>query len=351
MLIKTKNIIFLSIIICFFFNTPLLSQEKEIKFRTLVIDPGHGGKHPGTIRGKTFEKDITLSVALELGKQIKNEHPDVKIIYTRTSDKFVGLSDRAKIANKNNADLFISIHVNSVENKKIHGVETFVMGLDKSGSNMEVCKLENSVITLEDDYSSKYSGFDPNNPESYIIFSLLQNSHLEQSLIYAENAQNRLLKGPINFNRGVKQAAFLVLWKCTMPSVLVELGFLSNDNDYKKLVNKSYQKNMATKLAEAFSDYKSQYEKKIRRTEIKTNNPNLNTNNDNITYKIQIFATTKKLKSNSKSFKGYNCSYIKAGKYYKYTIGDYRTQKEAKKSLTKIKRNFPEAYIIKLEKK
>ena len=236
----------------------------DMKIKTVVIDPGHGGKDPGTVsrNGKVYEKNIVLAVALELGKQIKNNYPNVKVIYTRSNDKFVPLHERANIANRNKADLFISIHVNAAEATSARGSETLVMGMDKTNSNLEVCLKENSVVSLEEDYDSKYSGYDPNNPESFIIFSLLQNSHLEQSLIFAAKVQENLKKGPISASRGIKQGPILVLWKCTMPSTLIELGFLSNSTDYKYLTNKTYQQNMARAIFNAFSSYKKEYEKK-----------------------------------------------------------------------------------------
>lgn len=234
------------------------------RIQRVVIDAGHGGKDPGAVSPdrRFAEKDITLSVALRLGSMIKVKYPNIDVIYTRKTDVFIPLDKRTEIANKNKADLFISIHVNSARARSASGSETFVMGMDKSNSNLEVCKLENSVVVLEgEDYSSKYEGFDPNVPESYIIFSLLQNSHLEQSLLLASSIQNQLGKGPITENRGIKQGALLVLWKTTMPSVLVELGFISNSNDLRYLGNKESHVDFAYNLFKAFEDYKAQYEK------------------------------------------------------------------------------------------
>ena len=213
----------------------LLGDEVSdaLRIKTVVIDPGHGGKDPGALstNKKYREKDITLSVALKLGNLIKAKYPQVKVVYTRNTDKYVELSKRAEIANKNKADLFISIHVNSAKATQARGTETFVMGTHKSDDNFQVCKTENSVIVIEDDYQTKYQGFNPNSPESYIIFSLLQNMHQEQSIKYAANVQSQFAKGPITVNRGVKQGGLLVLWKTTMPSVLTELGFISNPKD------------------------------------------------------------------------------------------------------------------------
>lgn len=320
------------------FLAPAQTTTQSVRLKTIVIDPGHGGKHPGTVKGNIMEKDITLSVALKFGKMIKEKYPDVKVVYTRSEDKFVDLDQRAKIANKNHADLFISIHVNATKSTSAKGTETFVMGLDKGNANMEVCQLENSVITLEDGYSSKYSGFDPGNPESYIIFSLLQNSHLEQSLILAAAIQEKLKDGPIKYDRGVKQAPFLVLWQCTMPAVLVELGFLSNASDYKELTNKASHTKMASALFKAFEQYKAQYETDIEVSVAKAPSDS---------YRIQIMASSKLLKDGAREFKGLDCSYIHAGNLYKYTYGSFETQEEAKAALPKVKELFPQAYIIK----
>lgn len=307
-----------------------------VQLKTVVIDAGHGGKDPGAIKGNVQEKNITLSVAKALGNMIHEKYPDVKVVYTRSTDKFVPLDQRAAVANKNKADLFISIHVNATKATSARGTETFVMGLDKSNSNMEVCQLENSVLTLEEGYNSKYSGFDPKNPESYIIFSLLQNSHLEQSLIMAEAVQNEMKKGPITYNRGVKQAPFLVLWKCTMPSILVELGFLSNPTDYKALTTKSSQVQFATRIFKAFEAYKKQYDTQIELP--------AQTEPEGI-YRIQVMSSSMELPKGSAEFKGLDCECVKVGNLYKYTVGRFGSREEASKELAKVKNLFPGAFI------
>lgn len=314
-----------------------------VELKTVVIDPGHGGKDPGTVKGKVQEKNITLSVAKILGNMIQEKYPEVKVIYTRSTDKFVPLDQRAAIANKHKADLFISIHVNSTKATSARGTETFVMGLDKSNSNMEVCQLENSVLTFEEGYNSKYSGFDPKNPESYIIFSLLQNSHLEQSLIMAEAVQEALKKGPITHNRGVKQAPFLVLWKCTMPSILVELGFLSNPTDYKALTSKQSQVEFAKGIFKAFESYKKQYD-----TEIELPATPVITSGDG-PFRIQVMASSKKLDKGASEFKGLECECTKVGNIYKYTVGRFPSREEAAKELQKVKNLFPGAFIATFE--
>lgn len=325
---------------------PLSAEDKSlVSVRTVVIDAGHGGKQPGTLYGRILEKDITLSVALMLGKMIEEAYPSVKVLYTRKDDSFVSLYDRADLANKNNADLFISIHVNAAKDNSARGSETFVMSSDKTDSNFEVCQLENSVILLEEDYSSKYAGFDPNNPESYIIFSLLQNAHVEQSLSLASLIQENMGKGPITRNRGVKEGPFLVLWQCTMPAVLVELGFLSNSSDRAVLTDRQSQKKMASSIFRAFKSYKQLYDKHIDIPETVTSDIGEKHAGN---YGIQIMSGKRLLKKNSREFKGWSCKYIKSGKTYKYYIGQYGTRDEAAEALKTIEKSFPGAFIITL---
>ena len=347
------------------FPLVLHAQSKQVvALKTVVIDAGHGGHDPGATNGKTYEKNITLAVATRLGNLIKKSYPDVKVIYTRSDDRFVELYRRAEIANKNNADLFISIHVNSAASSAARGHETFVMGQGKNSENFEICQKENSVIVLEDDYTSNYQGFDPDNPESYIIFSLLQNSHLEQSLDFATMVQKYADSGPIANNRGVKQANFIVLWKCTMPAVLIELGFISNSSDMRNLTDKSSQQRIAENIFKAFREYKKGYDTEVyisgtdsaapssmeqdTRTSRETETA-ISGNNGGGRFGIQILASRKLLSKNSPEFRGWSCRYIKSGRMYKYYIGSYDTREEARQALPKIKNSFPEAFIISIE--
>ncbi len=354
MMKKIYIIGFLAILATLFYPLQLPAQESRVlELGTVVIDAGHGGKDPGAVSGSVKEKDITLSVAKRLGALIKERYPNVKIIYTRSGDTFVELKRRAEIANKNNADLFISIHVNSAKNRSANGSETFVMGSEKSSSNFEVCQLENSVITLEEDYSSNYSGFDPSNPESYIIFSLLQNSHLEQSLMFAQMIQNSAAKGPIEYGRGVKQANFLVLWMCTMPSVLVELGFISNKKDCQILSDKNHQQKMAENIFNAFCKYKKNYDTEYMlpaSESVGSKEPaNAPENDVEEKFGIQIFVSSKSLPKSSSKFKGYDCNFIKTSKgLYKYYIGGFSSKEEAAKKLPAVRKSFPDAFIIEL---
>ena len=322
--------------------------------KTVVIDPGHGGHDPGTIwaNGKYKEKDIVLSVSLRLGSLIKQKYPSVKVLYTRSSDKFVDLSERSYFANRNKADLFISIHVNATGTTSVTGTETFVMGTDKSDSNFELCKKENSVIALEDDYQSKYEGFDPSSPESYIIFSLLQNVHLEQSLRFAELIQQRYKSGPIQTNRGVKQGGLIVLWKSTMPAVLTEIGFLSNAKDRSILASRDGQAKIADNIFKAFCQYKEEIEQIHGEAEASESTPQAPAQTDNPEeyYTIQILSVSKPLAKNARDLKGLaDYRYVKSGNAYKYTTGRYSSRSEAQKNLPAVRKLFKGAFVVKVK--
>ena len=211
-------------------NAALPALNKR-QIKTIVIDAGHGGHDPGCQYGGAKEKEVTLKIALELGKKISEELSDVKVIFTRKTDEFVTLWDRANIANRNQADLFISIHCNANKNTEVSGTETFAMGLHKAESNLEVSIRENDVILMEKNYEERYEGFDPNSPETHIILSLHQNAYLDKSIDLASRIEKYFVKNKVNSSRGVKQAGFVVLWKTKMPSILIETGFLSNKND------------------------------------------------------------------------------------------------------------------------
>lgn len=243
--------------------TPVFSQKKDTyKVRTVVIDPGHGGAKPGARGGRSLEKNITLAVAKKFGKLISDNYPNVKVIYTRTTDVDISLAERAHIANRNKADLFISIHANSHPTSSPTGVETFVMGLSESRANLEVAKKENADILLEDDYKSNkaYEGFDPNSPENSIIFSLFQNAFLEKSLNFAQAIQNQYKKNLKTINRGVKQAELFVLYKTSMPSVLTEIGFISNPAEEAFMNTEEGQAQIAICLFNAFMNFKASEE-------------------------------------------------------------------------------------------
>lgn len=239
-----------------------VAEKKDFKVDVVVIDAGHGGKDSGTHGAFSKEKDIALDIALELGKIIQKYLKDVKIIYTRDDDTFIGLKERANIANKNDADLFISIHCNAVPSnqQQIYGTETWVMGPHKTEANFKVAQRENSVILLEENNEEKYEGFDPNDPSSYILFSLYQHAYLENSLTLAEKIEKQFKERVGRYSRGVKQAGFVVLYETSMPSVLVETGFLSNKTEEKYLNDELGQTYIASGIFRAFRSYKNEIE-------------------------------------------------------------------------------------------
>jgi N-acetylmuramoyl-L-alanine amidase len=234
--------------------------RKDFKLDVVVIDAGHGGHDSGTKGKKSKEKDIALRIALKVGNYIEKNLPGVKVIYTRKDDRYLALDERADIANKNKADLFICIHANANPNTKAFGTETFVMGLHKDEGNFEVAKRENSVILLDDNYEERYEGFDPNSPESYILFSLTQSAYQESSLKFAAKVEAQFKNKVGRTSRGVKQAGFLVLWRTTMPSVLIETGFLSNSTEESFLAGEEGQDLVASGIYRAFKEYKSEVE-------------------------------------------------------------------------------------------
>ena len=249
----------LSVMLLFFLilTGSLYAQSSDTGLHTVVIDPGHGGKDPGAPGRLEYEKSVVLSVALRLGFMIETFFPDVKVVYTRNRDYFVGLSERSNIANLAKADLFISIHANGSENRATIGCETYIMGLHVTKENLEVAMRENSVINLETD-RSEYEGFDPSDIASYIVFQLMQNAYLEQSFKMASYIQEEFGKdGPVRENRGVKQAGYWVLYKTAAPSVLVELGFMSNISEEHILIDPDNHQQFAECIFRAFKRYKA----------------------------------------------------------------------------------------------
>ena len=363
--------IFTAVLAVFLAAGSVFAGNEGVQLKKVVIDPGHGGHDSGAISldGKLKEKDVVLDVALMLGNRIKKAYPDVKVIYTRDKDVFIPLDKRASIANKNHADLFISIHSNSVPKKAKapSGCETFVMGMHKNAANMEVCKTENSVILLEDDYSTKYQGFDPNDPESYIFFNLMQNAYFEQSLTFADLCQKELHKGPIPTNRGIKQGGLVVLWRTTMPSVLVELGFISNASDRATLASKEKREQLAGNLFKAFEQFKEQYESGSESTlpeimeepeaesvtpeapaEEQPQQPKSESSGER--YAVQIFAVSKELAPGAPQFKGEkDIQKFKVGNVYKYTAGTFESASEAAAAAERLSTKFPGCFVVKLD--
>lgn len=255
--IFAAGILSILLLLCSFSS---LEQRNPYRVRTVVIDAGHGGHDPGTHGKKAKEKDVALKVALQVGKTIKKYLPDVKVIYTRSTDKFIELHDRAGLANKNHADLFISIHCNAISNPAIHGTETYTLGLHKSQDNLDVAKRENSVIYKEANHKENYAGFDPNSPMAHILMANYQSAYIQNSLRLASHIENQFVKRVSRRSRGVKQAGFIVLWKTSMPSVLVEIGYLTNQTEEKYLLSEKNQEYIASGIFRAFKDYKREIE-------------------------------------------------------------------------------------------
>ena len=338
----------------------------------LVLDPGHGGKDYGAIGKITNEKTINLKVAKLVGEKIEEMFDDVEIVYTRDDDSFVSLKDRAAIANDSGGDLFISIHVNSVDKKNrnrsiIQGASVYTLGLHKSADNLEVAKRENAVMAMEDDYNSSYEGFNPDSSESYIIFELSQNQHLEQSVRLAGNIQDQLVKTANRVDKGVRQAGFWVLWSTGMPSVLIELDFICNPEQEKYLASEQGREELSDAIVNAFATYKSVRAnlpldvkvsdvRAVRRTPYSAPNPesekkmNPVSPSDKETYQIQFLTSSKELSADSKELKGLiGSTFYKENGLYKYTTGNYATLEEAKKRLPEVQAKFSSAFIIKMK--
>ncbi len=349
-------------------------KNTDNKF-VVVLDAGHGGSDAGAIGIKGKEKNINLGVVLKVGKLIEANMPDVKVIYTRKTDKFVGLKDRTEIAHKNNGNLFISIHANSVskKNKKrktIKGASTYVLGLARSEKNLEVAKRENAVIMLEDDYNTKYEGFDPNSPESYIIFETMQDAYRDQSIAFAGLVQDQMVNIANRHDSGVRQNSFYVLAYTGMPSVLVELDFICNPTQEKFMLSESGQNKMAQAIYNAFAKYKASYDGKYEiaisdrpdpaltedheHGEDDATEPNINDNTKGSAtttgqpiYKVQFMALPKELKKGDKAFKGLSpVEVYRDGKYYKYTYGSATSREAIQKDFAKVRKLFRDAFII-----
>ncbi|MDR3185159.1 MAG: N-acetylmuramoyl-L-alanine amidase [Prevotellaceae bacterium] len=345
--------------LCCNYNITAFSQSvvTQTGVTRVVVDAGHGGLDAGAVGKISKEKDINLEVALLLGEFIQDSCPGVKVIFTRKTDVFIPLDERSAFANKQNAHLFISIHTNASEKKSVRGTETYVMGLDKSGSNMEVAMRENAVITYEDNYASKYEGYDPRSPESFIIFSLLQNAHLEQSLQMAARVQEEFGDQPIKTNRGVKQAGFLVLWRTAMPSILIEMGYISNEQEEKTLNKKETQTAIAQAIFRAFKSYKAYYDHDLELSRRSRKEQPAAKKNDipaipaTLHYRIQIKASSKKIPIDAPEFTGYGeVQCIPFNTIYKYTVGNFTTFEAASRHCEKVIRpDVAGAFVVCVE--
>ena len=333
------------------FNLYVISQDLNNQIKTVVIDPGHGGKDPGTMgtmRYKTFEKDIALDISLKLGNYIEENFPDVKVIYTRKKDVFLELWERTELANKVNADLFISIHCDGFKNPIASGASVFVMGMSKLKANMDVAIRENSVMYLEDNFEEKYEGFDPKSAESYIIFSLMQNTYLDQSISFAQEVDIQFTERANRKSRGVKQAPFYVISRTNMPSVLIEAGFLTNPDEEDYLNTNLGKDYIASAIFRAFRKYKVEIEGVQPEVEENLNNTTSkkSISDDDVIYKIQLGVFPKSMKDN-KLFKDLDIEELLINGQYKYFTFSTNNKNEA--DIEKMKHrneHFPEAFIV-----
>jgi N-acetylmuramoyl-L-alanine amidase len=320
--------------------------------KTVVIDAGHGGKDPGCHGASAHEKTVCLSMALKLGDMIKKKYPNIKVVYTRDKDVFVELDERAKIANKANADLFICIHANSAS-PAAYGTETYVLGLHKTESQQKVAERENSTIYLEDDKGAKYKDFDLS-PDALIARQLQLSVFLDLSINFADKLQKEFKKLG-RLDRGVKQAGFLVLYKTTMPSVLIETGFLTNPSEEKFLADTVNQKKMAQAMFTAFENYKNELEG-ITSSVKPNDNSGTNTNTENktevnkdkVVFRIQIETSDKRITATSPKFKGLKVFEYEQDNLYKYTVGEYVMDfKSANSYKTQLReQGFQHAFVV-----
>ena len=354
------------------------TSKKDLGLNTVVIDPGHGGKDPGALgqSSSSHEKHIVLSISKLFGQKIKDAYPDVKVIYTRSTDKFIGLHDRAMVARNNNADLFISVHCNSSSSKSAYGSSVHILGqksdrktntTDYFERNMSVAQRENEVIVMEEGYETRYTHFDPETPEAYIGYALQWKAHYESSLLFAAEVVENLMVKPLQARKiAIDQDIFQVLVEANMPAVLLELAFISNPTEYKYLSSKDGQEAIAERLFQAFRAYKTQYDMSLNidvrepveassSATVSQDQPEKDKNQEVLTsfYTIQIMSVAKLLKDGDPALKGVKTeAYLPAGtSTYKYIVGKFKTREEAKAELSKVKAAFPQAFIIYVDNK
>ncbi len=365
-----------SLLLVFLIFFGIFSGFSQLKPFTIVLDAGHGGKDPGKISvHKFYEKEIALNIVLEVGKILEQEK-NIKVIYTRKTDVFLELRERARIANKADADLFVSIHCNA-HHSQVEGAETFVLGVHANKSNFEIAKTENSVILLEDNYEVNYKGFDPSSPESFIGLTLMQEEYLDQSIALASFIQDNFTYEMKRTNRGVKQAGFWVLHNTYMPSVLIETGFLTNDSEGAFLNSNEGQSKFAQSIAASILKYVKNQSvnetnhngkiiSKTKDSTVKTENNTTSksvttdvatkneiaqkevTQRDDIVYKVQISAGSKKIATVPKNFNGLeNVTFALEGELYKYYAGTATDESEIKKLQQKAReKGYNQAFIV-----
>ena len=373
-----KKIALLLALMCMLVVTAFAANKRF----TLVIDPGHGGHDAGARGAMSKEKDVNLTVALRFGKYVEQNMPEVRVIYTRTQDKFVPLHERANIANRANADLFISVHTNALPAGKVaRGFETYTLGMHRAKDNLDVAMRENSVISMEKGFEQVYEGFDPKSSESYIIFEFIQGKNMERSVDLARMIQRSVCEGAGRPNKGVHQAGFLVLRETSMPGCLIELGFITTPDEEQLLNDKNKVDDIAKGIYEAFSNYKNKYDRSVsvpyRASERKVSAvPSIvpdsykeketalaklipamkiepvakkmeNEKEDAPVFKLQIFVGDRMLRKGDAHFKGEtDFDSFKEGNLVKYTIGSSTNYNEIYRLRKEKLDKFPEAFII-----
>ncbi|MBQ0119107.1 MAG: N-acetylmuramoyl-L-alanine amidase [Bacteroidales bacterium] len=338
----------------------------------VVIDAGHGGKDAGAVgRTKLMEKDLNLDVSRRVASMIRDSFPeDVKVVMTRDKDIFIPLQERANIVNRNNANLFICIHTNAAESRSACGAETFILGTERMEDNLDVAMRENAVMKLESDYQTTYQGFDPNSIDSYIMFELMQNQYMDQSLNFASLVQTQLISELKREDRGVRQAAFWVLLKSACPSVLVEMGFISNADEERYLASEQGREEISQAIYSAFESYYSQVIGKKRTITVKQSTetsqnevepirnktqettdrtPVKNPKKQETLWAVQIFSSKTIVPEGDYTFRGLKgCRYTKTGIWYKYTYGSCATREEADALRKELDKKFPDCFVVKI---
>ena len=356
------------------YNIYAQNSSKHLGLKTVVIDAGHGGKDPGALgKGKGInEKDIVLAVAKKMGTKIKAKYPDVKVIYTRSDDTFIGLHERAMVARRNNADLFISIHCNGSSNTEAKGTSVHILGQNSNNKknktdyferNMSTAQRENSVIVLEENYQTKYQSFDPNSPESYIGHQLQWMAYYESSLLFASEVVDNLIKAPLVPRKlVVDQDIFQVLVEANMPAVLLELAFVTNPAEYKYLASDAGQDEVAERLFKAFSSYKGKFDASVNvgtTAPMEQETPSKPapavadknvSSSDSEYYSIQIMGLGRYIKDGDPALKGLSVNRVKkdGSNIYKYVTGKYSAVSEAKSKLHEVRKKFPDAFVVKV---
>lgn len=353
--------VFIRQLLCLFLllGLPMYALAEERDY-IVVIDAGHGGKDPGAVGKKAKEKNINLNVALALGQLIEKNMKDTKVMYTRKTDVFVSLDRRARIANEAKADLFISIHTNALPKGRIaRGTETYTLGMARADENLEVAKRENSVILVEDDYKERYAGFNPKSSESYIMFEFMQDKYMEQSVSLAKGIQGQFKSYARRVDKGVHQAGFLVLRATSMPSVLVELGYISTPDEETYLSSKKGVDALSQSIYNAFAEYKkkqcvSPAKEQMKKKE-KSNERNGEKNvveskkekkSNAPVFKLQILTSSTELSSENSKLKGVEVGFYKENGLYKYTTGSTEDYNEILRIKKRLETKFKGAFVV-----